>query len=187
MTKPKTKAKVGAEARKRLFIEAMVRNKGNQRAAALEAGAKNDRAADQYALRMLSIVEVQQEIARRAAETLAAAEMETGISVSRTLREAGRLGYLDPAQFFDKEGNLLEIHEMPVEARVAVAGLEITEQFAGTGEDRKHVGFLKKIKFVDKNAALEKLMKHLGLFERDNRQKPPTLAPVFNIIAVRPK
>jgi hypothetical protein len=39
-----------------------------------------------------------------------------------------------------------------------------------------------KIKLWDKNAALEKLMKHLGLYETDNRQKAPNIAIQVQIV-----
>lgn len=38
---------------------------------------------------------------------------------------------------------------------------------------RKIVGQIVKIRLWDKNAALEKAMKFHGLFEKDNKQRPP--------------
>ena len=38
-----------------------------------------------------------------------------------------------------------------------------------------------KIKFWDKNSALEKLFKHMGLFEADNRQKNPFFGDLANL------
>jgi hypothetical protein len=58
----------------------------------------------------------------------------------------------------------------------AVASIEIVEEFSGTGADRKLVGHTKKVKLWDKNAALEKALKHLGLYERDNTQRSENLS-----------
>jgi hypothetical protein len=38
------------------------------------------------------------------------------------------------------------------------------------GKDRRLIGYTKKLKLWDKNAALDKAAKHLGLYERDNAQ-----------------
>ena len=57
----------------------------------------------------------------------------------------------------------------------AVASIGIVEEFSGTGADRKLVGHTKKVKLWDKNAAIEKGFRHLGLYERDNRQKAENL------------
>ena len=40
-----------------------------------------------------------------------------------------------------------------------------------TGEDQYEPEHLKKIKFVDKKGALDSLARHLGLFEKDNKQQ----------------
>lgn len=177
-------AKGVAEQRKLLYIEAMISNGGNKREAALKAGAKNDIAADQYAARMSRNVTVQAEITRRQAEVLAKAQIDTGISVNKTLREVGRLSYVDLSKCFDAEGNALEIHEIPEDVRAAIAGFEMVEELeliddGKGGKIKQHKGWLKKFKFHDKNAALEKLMKHFGQYREDNAQlKPPTVVNI---------
>ena len=51
---------------------------------------------------------------------------------------------------------------MTTTQRAAIAGLELSEEFAT--EDGKPIGVLKKIKFADKLVALDKLARHLGMF-----------------------
>jgi phage terminase small subunit len=58
----------------------------------------------------------------------------------------------------------------------AVSSIEIIEEFSGSGEDRKLSGLTKRVRLWDKNAALEKAMKHLGLHEKDNSQHVESLA-----------
>lgn len=59
----------------------------------------------------------------------------------------------------------------------------MTEEFEGSGEDRKFVGYTKKYKIADKNTALEKLAKHLGLYEKDNTQKTNPLAELIRAVS----
>jgi hypothetical protein len=51
-----------------------------------------------------------------------------------------------------------------------VVGIKVTETFSGTGK-RKRTNVTTEIKLADKSRALELLGKHLGIFEKDNRQK----------------
>lgn len=106
-------------------------------------------------------------IATRVAELRAAAAERAVVTESRVLEEAARIGLLDPAKLFDAAGNLLPIHQMPPEARAAIAGLEVEE----TSVDGAAITRVRKVKLVDKNSALEKLMKHLGMFEKDHKQR----------------
>lgn len=184
---PASKGVASAAQRKLLYIEEFIRNGGNGRAAALHVGAKTERAADVYAQRMSSNEQVQAEIKARKAEVLKAAEVETGISASKTLREVGRLAYVDLAQCFDEHGNALNMGEIPPEVRAAIAGFEMDEMFTGKGEERQHIGYTKKFKFHDKNSALDKLMKHFGLYEADNDQQPAALPPQIIVVGVPAK
>ena len=179
------KNKLSAADRKIKYIEAFIQNGGDQRNAALTAGCKNERAADQYAQRMLKDVEVRDEIQRRLAETLADAQIRTGITVERTLREVARLAYFDPKNCFDQDGNVKELHEMDEDTRAMFAPMEVEERFEGQGKDRRHVGYVKKMKVWDKNTALDKLMKHQGLYKEDNAQLPPVQPPVIHVYGVR--
>jgi hypothetical protein len=56
-----------------------------------------------------------------------------------------------------------------------VASVEVVEEFAGTGAKRVQIGWVKKVKLWDKNPSIEKAMKFLGMFEKDNKQKTDPL------------
>ena len=86
------------------------------------------------------------------------------ISADHVLHELARLAFLDPRKFFDGDGNLKPIHELDDDTAAALAGLEVTEEFTGSGESRALSGYLKKIKIADKGINLERLGKHLRLF-----------------------
>ncbi|MBW8832854.1 MAG: hypothetical protein JF606_26370 [Burkholderiales bacterium] len=58
--------------------------------------------------------------------------------------------------------------------------MEVLYQYEAPGEDRVFVGQMKKYKVIDKNPAVERLIKHIGLFEKDNSQKTQTLADAFS-------
>ncbi|MEN6540883.1 MAG: terminase small subunit [Mizugakiibacter sp.] len=110
-------------------------------------------------------------IEARIAELRAQVAKEVVLTEARVLEEVARIGLFDPRKLFNADGSPKQITELDDATAAAIAGLEVIEQFEGSGQDRKFVGYLKKYKIADKNVALEKLMKHLGMFEKDNKQK----------------
>ncbi len=117
--------------------------------------------------RLLKSVEIQKAIA----EQQRALQTATGITAAIVIKEFARIALADISQAFDANGNLLPIKDIPEEVRRAISGVEITEEFTGTGESRVFGGYTKKIKFWDKVKALENLGKIIGVYIEDNKQK----------------
>lgn len=125
-------------------------------------------------------------IAARVAELRAPALAAAGMSAERTLTEVARVSYVDPRRFYHKDGSMKAPGEWDDDMAAAVASVEaIPVVLHGLADDeldpqphggalaRKRnpkIGYTYKIKFWDKNAGLEKSMKHLGLYEKDNAQ-----------------
>jgi hypothetical protein len=80
------------------------------------------------------------------------------------MRELGRIAFLDPAEIFDKDGNLLHLKDMPVYVRAAVASVEFEKLFEGKGKSREYVGDVIKIKFWNKVDSLDKLCKIQAMY-----------------------
>ena len=175
-------SKKAAAKRKLLFAYAYIANGNNGTKAAIEAGF-SPKSAHVAASQLLKDPKVQQLISDATAEAAKIA----GLSVERTLREIARLAYSDPRKFFapvfDAEGKpvlneqklplmrLLEPWEMDSDTAATIASVEVDE----TKVEGFVVGHTVKVKHWDKNSALEKAMKYHGLYEADNRQKPPLI------------
>lgn len=99
-----------------------------------------------------------------------------GVSAVDIAREYQRIGFSDVRKIFDEQGNLIQIHDIGPDSASSIQSIEIYEEFAGSGEDRKSIGFTKKIKFHNKIDALDKLAKMLGVDvekrDKDNDLKP---------------
>ena len=117
------------------------------------------------------------------AEARKSQQTRTLITADRVLLEVARLSFYDPRKFFRDDGSPLGIHELDDDTAAALAGMDVIEQFEGSGQDRQFAGYLKKYKLTDKGANLERLMKHLGLYERDNEQKTDPLTALLHTIA----
>lgn len=150
------------------FVEAYIANGQNGRKAALAAGYSEGNA-DVQAWRMLKNAMVVQLIAVRQQSLARKYELTTD-SVIKSLAQAV---HFDPRKLYREDGSLKDVYELDDDTAMALSGVEVVEE-KGTGDDRgKVVGYTKKLKWLDKNAAREQAMKHLGLYLEDNKQKHP--------------
>lgn len=140
--------------------------------AAIRAGYSKHSAVDMGAQNMAHPL-IAAEIAKR--QERRANKLE--LTAENVLREIGRVALSDTRRLYREDGSLKPANEWDDDMAAAVAGVEVKTEFVGRGSNRKAVGFnTKSIKLWDKNAALDKAARHLGLYERDNAQRGPDLA-----------
>ncbi|OGT02152.1 MAG: hypothetical protein A2143_00715 [Gallionellales bacterium RBG_16_57_15] len=176
-SKPKKKrikagnGKLTAAGRRKLFIEAYITNGGNATEAAKTAGYSEKTAYSQGG-RLLKHAEIQQLLAQRQQQLAEKYELTT----ESIIAELSKLVHADIRLLFDANGALKPMKDWPDGVASAVGGVEVVEMAGGmniNGESGvSHVPmFTKKVKLWDKNSAIEKAMKHLGMFKEDNNQK----------------
>ena len=91
-------------------------------------------------------------------------EQRTEITQDSVLKELAKIGFFDIRKLLDEHGNPIPLHMLDDQTAAAISGLDILEQWDGSGDDRVFVGFVKKYKIADKRAALVDIGKHLGMF-----------------------
>lgn len=105
------------------------------------------------------------------AEAIAAAKAErserTNITQDRVLAELAKIGFSDLRKVLTTTGGLISPLDWDDETAGAISSLEVVVRHDGTTDDEgnripEHVH---KIKAWDKLSALEKLGKHLGMFD----------------------
>ena len=109
-------------------------------------------------------------ITARVKELQAEVKTRNDISIDEIVQSLAGMLRFDIADLYDERGKLKPIHEIPKPARLMIQQFdsdEISEFIAG---DKVHIGYTKKIKTYNKLEAVEKLMKHLGGYEKDNMQ-----------------
>lgn len=173
--KPLVRVKAGtskesAEDKKLAFVEAYLSNGGNASEAAIAAGYSKSGAGKQ-GYRMSKDPQIMSMLDMRRKDICTKLE----ISTDRVLKERARLAFFDPRKLFNASGQPIPIHELDDDTAAALAGLDVLEEFEGTGDARTFVGYTKKYKLADKNASLTALEKHLGMYEKDNQQKTSAL------------
>lgn len=167
----KQKAGTGKEAsieRRKVFVEAYITNGGNATQAAITAG-YSDKTAGSQGQRLLKDVEIASRIAERAKAVANKYELTTELAARSIVQELT----FDPAKLYRDDGSLKDIHELDEDTRMALSAVEF-EQVGGKDDPVT----VRKVKWANRAQAREQLMKHLGMFERDNTQKQPVM---FNL------
>lgn len=99
-------------------------------------------------------------IEARVAELVGKGADQAEVSIARVLDEMRKLGFSDLRKAFDANGRLKRPEEWDDDFAASVASVEVVTRNIGDGE----VEHVHKIKVWDKNSALEKIAKHLGMF-----------------------
>lgn len=89
-----------------------------------------------------------------------------GLNAADVLAELKKLVHCDPRRLFDREGNLIPIHELPDDIAAAIAGVEVEERMVGKDEDAVLVR-TRKVRLTPKMPAIDSAMKHLGVAGAD--------------------
>lgn len=99
-------------------------------------------------------------VAARVDEIMADAAGAAGVNAVRVLRELSRIGFADLRNAFDESGALKKASDWSDEFAASVASIEVVTRSIGEGQ----VEYIHRLKTWDKNGALEKIAKHLGMF-----------------------
>lgn len=153
------------EKQKRFVEEYLVDINATQ--AAIRAG-YSERTARSQGQRLLTNADIQAAIQ----EAREAASNSLRITRDRVLQEYARLAFFDPRKLFAENGKPKDISELDDDTAAALAGLDVMEEYSGTGESRVFMGYTKKYKLANKLGALDSLGKHLGMFESKAQTQP---------------
>ncbi|MBX4188430.1 MAG: terminase small subunit [Candidatus Doudnabacteria bacterium] len=92
------------------------------------------------------------------------------ITSERVIAELAKIAFSNIQDYIEDDNTITDLKQIPRETAAAVESIKKTSTEWGTddkGGVKTHISF----KLYDKIAALEKLGKHLGIFEADNKQK----------------
>lgn len=86
----------------------------------------------------------------------------TEITQDRVLQELARVGFSDIRKLFNEAGLLKRPEEWDADTAAFVASIEVVVRKV-PGSDEDEVEHVHKVKLWDKNSALEKIARHLGM------------------------
>jgi phage terminase small subunit len=151
--------------KQRIFVDEYLTDLNATRAyLAAYKNVKSDKVAAQAGSRLLRNVKVAGYLRARMKDR----ETRTEISQDKTLKELARIAFFDIRKLFDENDRLKDITDLDENTAAAVISIDSQDI---KGPDGKVIGRVRKVRLANKLNALEQLAKHLGLFEKDNRQK----------------
>ena len=98
------------------------------------------------------------------------------ITIERVLLEIARIAYFDARKLENPDGTTKPLAELDDDTAAALTGIDVQLLYGGSGDDRGAIGQIKKTKAAAKDKALDMLMKHLGGYEKDDKNKQVPLA-----------
>lgn len=117
-------------------------------------------------------------VAARIANLQDETKKRNDVTIDEVVKTLASMLRFDIAELYDENGILKNIHSIPKEARLMIQELNSEELYTG-GKDRDLLGFSKKVKTYSKTDAIEKLMRHLGGYDKDNEQRKPQITNVI--------
>ena len=161
--------RAGVAERHHAFTQAYMANGQNATEAAITAGYSKKTAAQQGHM-LLRKLENSGELAVAAKASAERAELKT----DEVLYQVGCGLRADPRKLFKADGSLVPIPELDAET---AAALDIEIDADGKVKRR----------FWNKGAAAQMAMKHLGLYEKDNKHLGPNLALQVVLVPAKPR
>ncbi len=155
-------------ARLKLFAEAYLANGGNGSAAAVEVGIspKSAKSWASHALKKPEVAKILASARKRQARKFI-------LTQDKTLEELTKIVEFDITEFLDlKTGKLKPVSDWPEGVRSAIKSIEFNED-----------GKIKKLAGNDKISALDKAMRHFGLYKEDNRQFTDPLSELLKRVS----
>lgn len=102
----------------------------------------------------------------------------TEITSDRVLKEIARIAFFDIRKIYDDNGNLKHISELDDDSAAVLIGMDHYTEMS----DGEEIGKTTKVKLADKKGALDSLGRHLGLFEKDNKQSNLPMVKIVNMM-----
>ena len=107
------------------------------------------------------------EVVARVQEIWGLAMATSNITPERVMRELERIAFQDIRPIFDNDGNLKPIHLLDDDTAATIASVDVEVKWQGKGDDMVPVT-TKKVRRVDKMAALNVLARHFKIVGDDN-------------------
>lgn len=103
------------------------------------------------------------EVAEYIAKAMQERSERTKVDSDYVLTRLAEIDQMDVLDILSDDGSMKPIRDWPKVWRQFISGMDLSELFEGSGDDRKLVGILKKIKWPDKLKNLELLGKHVDV------------------------
>lgn len=104
---------------------------------------------------------------------------KNGDLAQRVIDEFKKIGFSNIQDYLNEGNNVVDLTVIDVDKAAAVSSVKKSVTTFGDGEGNAGEKNVVEFKLWDKISALEKIGRHLGIFEKDNSQSKPEVAQPF--------
>ena len=104
-------------------------------------------------------------------------EERTKITQDMVVKELAKVAFGDIKNIFDDNDNLLPIHKLDNSTSATLSSIKVRRERGQDGQES--LDTIEEYKTYDKMKALDMLGRHLGIFEKDNSQKPTNTTEII--------
>lgn len=98
------------------------------------------------------------------------------------IAETSKLATFDVRKLFGPDGAPVPFQHLDPDTAACIVGVEVLEEFEGSGKDRVFVGYTKKYKVADKKGALDMMAKHHGIYGEDHKQNANGIIELLKLV-----
>jgi phage terminase small subunit len=147
---------------------------GNATQSAISAGYRPD-TAGQMGYQLLQMPRIREAADEERARIRAQAFAITPESI---IQQLARMAFFDPRALVDEDGKPIPIKDLPDEIAACIQAIDVTETpRAGLPPAVRH-----QVRFTDRIASIDRLMRHKGMFQADNDQRPSEIKDLLQAI-----
>lgn len=153
-----------------LFCQEVAKGK-TQTESYLIAYPKSKNWKDKSVWELASVLASNIKVSSRIADLQASHAKRNEITLDKVLKMMAEWLEFDPLELVDENDCVKSMKDLAPEVRRSLASIEVVELFAGSGEDRRKTGELKKIKFYEKTKVADMFMKKFGQYVENRNVK----------------
>lgn len=86
------------------------------------------------------------------------------VTLDEVLKEMANWLRFDVKSIFKKDGTMKALHEMTDQESSSISQYEVVELFGNNGDGKVQIGYLKKVKLLDKRAVADMFLKKFGAY-----------------------
>jgi phage terminase small subunit len=103
-------------------------------------------------------------ISLRVRELQEATTKRNQVTLDEVLNEMANWLRFNTKSIFNEDGTMKSLHEMTDEESSSIASYEVVELFDTIDKEKTHIGYLKKVRLLDKRAVAEMFLKKFGAY-----------------------
>lgn len=86
------------------------------------------------------------------------------VTLDEVIKELSEWLRFNIKTIFNTDGTMKQIHEMTDQEAACIASYENVELFGNSGDGKAQIGYIRKVKLIDKQATVDKFMKFFGAY-----------------------